>query len=157
MRNTFTKALLSFTIAVFAAIGADNSLGTWKLNVEKSKYSPAPFPIKTLTVVREAADGGTKVTSTGERSDGTPIDASYTTKYDGAASSVSGSNTLYDSISVRQVDANTLTDTRKKTGGPYQAAGRIVISNGGKTMTMSTKGTNSEGKPFSSTLVFDKQ
>ena len=26
------------------AFGADNTIGTWKLKVEKSKYSPAPMP-----------------------------------------------------------------------------------------------------------------
>ena len=50
-----------------------------------------------------------------------------------------------------------LTDERKKTGGTYHATGRTVVSNGGKTMTLSTKGTNTDGKEFTSTLVFDKQ
>jgi hypothetical protein len=32
-----------------------------------------------------------------------------------------------------------------------------VVSNGGKTMTTTTKGANADGKEFSSTFVFDKQ
>ena len=55
------------------ALGADNTIGTWKLSVEKSKYTPAPMPLKSLTVTREASDGGVKVTTTGEQADGTPI------------------------------------------------------------------------------------
>jgi hypothetical protein len=143
-------------ITTIGALGADNSIGTWKLNAEKSKYTPAPMPVKSLTVTREASDGGMKVTTTGEQADGTPINASYTLKYDGKDDQVTG-NSPYDTIAVKQVNANTLTDARKKTGGPYHATSRIVVSNDGKTMTTSTKGTNGEGKEFTSTFVFVKQ
>jgi hypothetical protein len=98
----------------------------------------------------------TAITATGEQTDGTAINGSYTTKYDGKDVPVSG-NLPYDTIAVKQVNANTLTDARKKTGGPYKATSRVVVSNGGKTMTTTTKGTNAAGKPLNSTLVFDKQ
>jgi hypothetical protein len=156
MRIFLTKAFLALAITTVAAFGADNTIGTWKLNVEKSKYTPAPMPLKSLTVTREASDGGVKVTATGDRTDGTAINGSYTAKYDGMDVQVTG-NLPYDTISIKEVNANTLTEARKKTGGPYQATSRIVVSNGGKTMTTTTKGTNADGKDFNSTLVFDKQ
>ena len=156
MRTILTKALIALAIATIAALGADNSIGTWKLNAEKSKYTPAPMPVKSLTFTREASDGGAKVTTTGEQADGTPINATYTIKYDGKDVPVTG-NSPYDTIAVKQVNANTFTDQRKKTGGPYQATGRTVISNDGKTMTMTAKGTNAQGKAFTLTFVFDKQ
>jgi hypothetical protein len=157
MRTTLTKALGVLAITAFAALGADNTIGTWKLNVDKSTYTPAPIPVKSLTVTREAADGGVKVTTTGERSDGTAINSSYSAKYDGSAASVSGTGSPYNTISIKQGNANTLTDERKNSGGKYQATGRTVISNGGKTMTTTSKGTNADGKAFTSTFVFDKQ
>jgi hypothetical protein len=156
MRTIFTKTLTALAITTIAAFGADNSLGTWKLNVEKSKYTPAPMPVKSLTVTREASDGGVKVTNTGERADGTAINGTYTVKYDGKDVQVSG-NAPYDTIAIKQVNANTFTDQRKKTGGPYHATGRTVISNGGRTMATTAKGTNGDGKEFASTYVFDKQ
>jgi hypothetical protein len=156
MRTLLTRALIALAITTIGALGADNSIGTWKLNVEKSKYSPAPMPVKSLTVTREAADGGVKQTTTGEQADGTAINASYTAKFDGKDVPVTG-NAPYDTISIKQVNANTFTDARKKTGGPYQATSRLVISNGGKTMTTTTKGTNAAGKAMISTFVFDKQ
>ena len=156
MRIFLTKAFLALAITTVVAFGADNTIGTWKLNVEKSKYSPAPLPLKNLTVTRESSDGGTKVTATGEQTSGTAINGSYTTKYDGKNVKVTG-NLPYDTIAVKQLNANTLTDSRKKTGGPYKATSRTVVSNGGKTMTTTTKGTNADGKPLNSTLVFDKQ
>jgi hypothetical protein len=139
------------------ALGADNSLGTWKFSPEKSKYTPAPTPLKNLTVTREASNGGVKVTNIGERTDGAKINAGYTAKYDGSPASVSGTGAPYDTISIKQVDANTLTDERKKTGGSYQATGRYVISDGGKIMTWTGKGTDPEGKPFTAVLVYEKQ
>ncbi len=157
MRNLFTRAFIALAITTIAALGADNTIGTWKLNAAKSKYTPAPMPVKSLTVTREVSDGRVKVTTTGERTDGTAINASYTAKYDGSASSVTGTGAPYDTISLKRVNANTLTDARKKTSGPYNATSRIVISGGGKTMTTTTKGTDADGKEFTSTFVFDKQ
>ena len=60
-------------------------------------------------------------------------------------------------VAIKQTNANTFTDERKKTGGPYKATGRTVISNGGKTLTTTTRGTNGQGKAFTSTFVFEKQ
>ena len=97
------------------------------------------------------------MTNTGERADGTRINASYTSKYDGTASSVTGEGSPYDTIALKQVNANTFTDQRKKSGCPYEATGRTVISNGGRTMTVTTTGTNTDGKPFTSTFVYEKQ
>ena len=156
MRTILTNALIALAITTVAASGADNTLGTWKLDVAKSKYTPAPMPIKSLTVMREASDGGVKQTTTGERADGTAIQASYSAKYDGKDVQVTG-NGQYDTIAIKQVNADTLTDERKKTGGPYKATSRIVVSNGGKTITATSKGTNSDGKEFTQTLVLDKQ
>ena len=157
MRTFFTTMFVFSTITAIAAFAADNTLGTWKLNVGKSTLTSTPPPLKQLTTVREASGEGVKVTNTGERADGTKVDTNYVAKYDGTAATVSGTNTLYDTIAIKQVNANTLTDERKKTGGPYHATGRTVISNGGKTMTVTTKGTNVDGKALASTLVFDKQ
>jgi hypothetical protein len=153
MKTLVRKTLIALAVTTIVAFGADNSIGTWKLNVEKSKYTPGPMPVKTLTVTREAADGGVKQTVTGERADGTAISASYTAQYDGKDVHVTG-NAPYDMIAIKQVNANTLTDTRAKTGSTYKATGRTVVSNSGKTMTTTTKGTNSEGKLFTSVLVF---
>src|SRR5207248_9745110 len=116
MRLFLTKIFLLLAITTMAALGADNTIGTWKLNTEKSKYSPAPMPVKSLTTAREASDGGVKVTATGEQTNGTAINGGYTAKYDGKDVKATG-NLPYDTISIKQVNANTLTEERKKAGG----------------------------------------
>ncbi len=158
MRRTLNLAVIVLAIAsVSAAFGADNSLGTWKLNVEKTKYTPGPFPVKSVTTVREAAPGGVKVTNTGERSDGTAINNTYTAKYDGSPATVSGQGAPYDTVSIKQVDANTFTYDAKKSDGKYHSHGRMVVSADGKTMTLTSKGTDPDGKPMTVMLVYDKQ
>ena len=156
MRKQMIKLFLILALPVLAALGADNTIGTWKLNVEKSKYTPAPMPVKSLTVVRNAMEGGVMQKTSGERADGTAINASYTATYDGKDVPVTG-NAPYDTIAVKQVNANTLTDVRKNTGGPYKGTGRTVVSKDGKTMTTTVKGTNAAGKQFTQAFVFDKQ
>ena len=156
MRNILTKAFIGLAIMSIGMFGANNSIGTWKMNVAKSKSTPADSnPIKSQTLVREAIDGGVKVTSTGERQDGTAINSSSSVKYDGKEYPYTGA--AWDTISMKQIDANTFTNEVKKTGGKYHTTGRIVISKDGKTMTIKSKGANAEGKPSSATLILEKQ
>ena len=154
MRSILTKLILGTAITAIGAFAADNSIGTWKLNMEKSKFSPAA-PVKSLTSVREASEGGVKVTSTGELADGTAINSNYTVKYDGKASSATGSP--FDTIAFKQVNANTFTFTAKKTDGKYNVTGRMLVSKNGKTITSTAKGTNAQGQAYSATMVYEKQ
>ena len=154
MRNIWTKLVIGVALTALGAFGADNSLGTWKLNMEKSKFTPAA-PVKSLTATREAAEGGVKSTSTGERADGSPINGGYTAKYDGKEYPVTGAP--YDTIALRQINANTFSAKIKNTGNKYSATSRLVISKDGKTMTTTSKGVNDKGEPMSYTMVYEKQ
>ncbi|MDP8979507.1 MAG: hypothetical protein M3O35_02830 [Acidobacteriota bacterium] len=155
MKTVFAKIFLTLSITALGAFAADNSLGTWKLNMAKSKFVPPPGPVKSLTSTREAAAGGVKVSTTGEQSDGQAINSSYTAKYDGTESAVTGAP--YDKIAIKQVNANTFTATLKKSDGKYRATGRTTISKDGKTLTTITRGTYNDGKQFTNTMVYDKQ
>ena len=57
--RTFLSILLAvFSLAVSSDLcAADAAMGTWKLNVSKSKYSPGPPP-KSGMVKYEASEGG---------------------------------------------------------------------------------------------------
>jgi hypothetical protein len=156
MRRVFSRALAVLAISIAAAFGADNSIGALKVNIAKSKYTPAPMPLKSLTSVREAVPGGVKVTTTGERTDGA-VNSGYTAKYDGSWATVTGAGSPYDSISIKRVNANTLTYQAKQTNGKYRASGRTEISGDGKTMTTMAKGMDANGKPMTLMLVYDKQ
>jgi hypothetical protein len=157
MLKMFGRSLVVWAIATAAVFGADNSIGTWKLNLAKSNYTPAPMPLKSYMVTREAKRGGVKVTILGERTDGTIVNATYTAKFDGSPTAVEGTGAPYDTMSIKQVDANTFTYEAKKTGGKYQANGRLEVSKDRKTLTIESKGTDGDGKPMSLTLVTERQ
>ena len=154
MRNLLTTLVVGLAVTAMGAFAADNSLGTWKLNMEKSKFTPSA-PVKSLTSTREASDGGVKVTTTGERADGTPINASYTAKYDGKDYPVTGAP--YDTIAIKKANANTYTAKLKNKGDKYSTTARSVISRDGKTMTTAINGTDGKGEPISYTMVYEKQ
>ena len=154
------KSILAIAVLTMAAIHiafgqtTDNSLGTWKLNMEKSKFTPSA-PVKNLTATREASDDGVKVTMTGERADGTPINGSYTAKYDGKEYPVTGAP--YDSIAIKQVNENTFTTVQKNSGTKYNTTTRAVISKDGKTIKVTSRGTDADGNPIIYTMVYEKQ
>src|SRR5262245_56538984 len=64
-------------------------LGTWVLNVAKSKYTPGPPP-KEQTVVNEAAGQGMKTTVKGTDAAGKPVATLLTGNFDGKDYPVTG-------------------------------------------------------------------
>jgi hypothetical protein len=136
-------------------LGANRTLGTYKLNIAKSSYTPAPNPVQDLTVTRELSNSGITQTTDGTLAGNVRFHASYTTKGDGAEVPVTG-NAPFNIIAVKLVDANTTTDQRRNTGTPYRASGRTVFTHRGNKMTVTIKGINGVGKEFTQILVFDR-
>jgi hypothetical protein len=160
------KRILVFATVVALSLVASGLLlaqsnplvGTWKLNVAKSTFSPAGTAPKSDTLTVQAQGDGVKVSTDGVAADGSLITASYTTNFDGKDSAVSGLGfpNGADTIAVKRVDANTNTGTGKKAGKVVYTR-RLVVSKDGKVMTITAKGTDEQGKPTSSTTVWDKQ
>jgi hypothetical protein len=146
-----TVALCFFGVAV--CLAADAFIGTWKLNEAKSKIG-AGSP-KFTTVVYEAAGDNVKVTVDGTDSDNKAVHDEWTGKYDGKDYPVTGDPTA-DTRSYKKVNEHTLSFTNKK-GDKVTISGRVVVSADGKTRTVTVNGTDSQGKKFSSTAVYEKQ
>lgn len=132
-------------------------LGTWKLNVAKSKYVNAPAP-KSQTRTVEAQGNGAKFSFDGVAADGSRIAYSFTTNFDGKDSAISGVGAPggEDTIAIKQVNANATTSIGKKAGKVIRTT-RTVVSKDGKVTTISGKGTDEHGKPISTTQVYEKQ
>jgi len=158
LRFPAALAILAGVCAVYAAGHAlaqnDPSVGTWKLNLAKSKYSPGPAPTS-QTVTITAAGMGLKVSAKGVDSAGKPTGADYTVAPDGKDAPVTG-NPAWDSTYMTRIDASTTELTRKKAGKVVQTA-RRAISADGKTMTTTTTGTNEKGEKVSNVAVYDRQ
>ena len=137
-----------------AATAADPAVGTWKLNVEKSKFSSGGA-LKSETRTYVQTDDGLKLTFTGVAADGSAVSGESTYKYDGKDYPISGSND-YDTLAVKRVNSHTATSTQKKAGKVVGTTTR-TISKDGKTLTLKHKGKNAKGEADNSTMVFDKQ
>jgi hypothetical protein len=146
--------ILGAGIASLSAQASDPRIGTWKLNVAKSKYSPGPMP-QSLTVKVEPAGQGEKVTAEFVNADGTRTTTQYTANFDGKNSPLTGSQ-IADTVSLKRVDARTTVRTDKKGDKVAQTLTRVVAQDG-KTMTVTTKGTNAQGQAVNNVAVFDKQ
>jgi hypothetical protein len=146
--------VLGADIANLSAQASDPRMGTWKLNVAKSKYSPGPAP-QSLTVKVEPSGQGEKVTAEFVNADGTRTTTQYTANYDGKDYPLTGSQ-IADTISLKRIDARTTERTDKK-GDKVAQTLRRVVAQDGKTMTVTTKGTNAQGQAVNNVGVFDKQ
>jgi len=151
----FAMAMLAMALTLFVAtVAADQSAGTWKMNTEKSKYSPGPPP-KNLTVVVESDRDSYKIDATGTDADGKPIHVQYSAKFDGKDYPATGIPNA-DSVSVKRIDENTVETTQKKDGKVVMTI-TSKVSKDGKTRTSTWHGKNAEGKDVHNVVVFDKQ
>ena len=148
-------AMLVGVLTLFVATAAaDQASGTWKMNTEKSKYSPGPAP-KSLTVVVESDDTNYKIDATGTDADGKPIHVQYSAKFDGKDYPATGVANA-DSVSVKRIDANTI-ETAQKKDGKVMMTITSKVSKDGKTRTSTWHGKNAEGKDVHNVVMFDKQ
>jgi len=132
----------------------DPIIGTWKLNLAKSKFSPGPPP-KSQTATFEAVGQGVKITAKVTDAEGKTINFQSTVNFDGKDNPVTG-NPDVDTNAWKRIDAYTYETTRKK-AGKVVATATSVISKDGKTRTLTEKGVNAKGEKISNILVFDKQ
>ena len=149
-----TVALLISLVFVSVAFGFQNNpqMGTWKLNDAKSKFTGKA---RNHTVVYEAAGDQIKVTVDGVDADGNAVHNEWTGKFDGKDYAVTGDSSA-DTRSYRSINANTLKLTNKK-GGKATLTGSIVVSNDGKTRTVTNTSSDSQGKKVTNVAVYDKQ
>jgi hypothetical protein len=135
----------------------DPRIGTWKLNVAKSKYSPGPAPQSLTVKVEPSGQGGEKVTAEFVNADGTRTTVQYTeTNFDGKDYPLTGSQFGADTVSLKRIDRWTTERTDKKGSTVIQTL-RRVVSQDGKTMTVTTKGTDDKGQAMNNVALFEKQ
>jgi hypothetical protein len=153
MRRIFAIALLSTLFLGSTAFAANAVVGTWKLNVAKSKFSDTALKSQTRTY-SETAQGIT-LDEKSVGADGKEMSEHLTLMYDGKDYPITG-NPNADSISGKMTDVRTSDLTLKK-GGKVVSSVHRVVSADGETLTVHNWGTRADGKAFDDTLVFDKQ
>jgi len=106
--------VIGVDIANLSAQASDPRMGTWKLNVAKSKYSPGPAP-RSMTLKVEPSSQGEKVTAEFVNTDGTRTTSQYTANFDGKDYPFTGS-AVADTVSLKRIDARTTDRTDTKGG-----------------------------------------
>jgi hypothetical protein len=149
-------AVLSGLLVLLPVVGVaqqDPAVGTWKLNLTKSTFSPGPPP-KSAILTIEAAGQGLRVTANTTGADGTTITIRYTANRDGKDYRVTGSPD-YDTVALTG-NQSTVQGTRKKGGKVVQTYTR-VLSADGKTMTVTSTGINASERKINNVAVYEKQ
>jgi len=152
IKTLFVGAILA--IGTSAASAADAVIGTWKLNVAKSTFSPGPAPKSQIRTYAESAQGIVLTLKT-VAADGKESTASLTFKDDGKPYAMTG-NPEIDTVSLKRVDALTVNGTQMK-GGVNVGTSVRTVSKDGKTLTFAQKGTHVGGVKFDDALVYDRQ
>jgi hypothetical protein len=130
-------------------------VGTWKLNVAKSKFSQGAA-LKSGTVKIEAAGAGTKNTVDTVSEDGTVRHYEFSANYDGKDTPVVGNSPNGDMVARTRINATTTKQVNKK-GGKITVTQTLVLSTDGKTRTLTGTGTNALGQPVNNVTVWEKQ
>ena len=148
--------LACLLVATFVVVSAQSGVpnGNWKLNVAKSKGSPT-LPYKTASLVIHPVGPATMTMIESVGADGATLHWNYTGMYDGKDVPISG-NPAYDMASRKSVNATT-TETTYKKAGKVVVVNTNVLSADGKTLTVTTKGVDEQGRPVNSVLVFERQ
>jgi hypothetical protein len=159
MTRPLSVALAFAAIVVFAAgagtTAADRNIGTWKLNVAKSRFDPDRKPKnQTLTIEEWGADG-VKYTADGADADGRPTHVEFQAKYDGKFVTLTGSPDA-NALSIKRINANKFESTTQL-NGKQMSFMSIVFSEDGKTRTLTQIGKNAVGHDVHNTIVYDKQ
>jgi hypothetical protein len=133
---------------------SDPFVGTWQLNLAKSKYNPGPPPrSQSLNIQGEGQNR--KATIAGFDAAGNSFTQVYMFIHDSQPHPVTGSP-LGDAAVYTPVDDNTVSWTVTK-GGQVVQTGTDTVSRGGRTFTITSIRTDANGRTINNMAVFDKQ
>ena len=137
-------------LAAQSQASSDLWAGTRHLVVSKSTFRDGPAP-KERTFAIEAVDGGIRVTVSGTEAEGTPLNFSYTAKFDGKYYPITGSAGV-DSASLRRITARRVEWTGK-TAGKVVYTMTFALSKDGRVVTLTT---TLPGGKRGNVLVYEK-
>ncbi len=152
MKKLLSLVLLAAVFFAAPAFAADPIVGTWKLNVAKSKFAgPA---LKAGTRVYTEADGLYTLDQTMTGADGKEM-SSHTTYREGKEEKQAAGGPA-DATRAKKIDANTWNFELRKDGKGVGHVHRVVSADG-KTLTVQNTGAKLSGAQGDETLVFDRQ
>lgn len=144
VRNLF---VLILGLAAVAVAGGDPFIGTWKLDVEKSKVKSGPAALSETVTIAEGKVTVNEVTATGEA-----MDWSYAPSQ-GSAVPIDGMPN--STVVEKRIGMTVMEHTWKMNGSSL--TGRAVMSKSTKTFTYTMKGVDAKGEAVEDVLIFVRQ
>ena len=154
MKKILSLAMLASVLFAGTAFAADPIVGTWNLNVAKSKFSPGQS-LTAGTRVYTEANGMYTLEQKLTGKDGKEM-SSHAQYSDGKDVKQGPNGRAADTNYAKKIDANTWDFDLKKDGKVVGHVHRVVSADG-KTLTVHNTGTLLSGRTGDETLVFDKQ
>lgn len=149
------KIAVSFLLAAAFAFGAaDPFVGTWALNVQKSKYAPGTCP-KKMTIEMEPAANGVHYRSETINASGKVSRSEYTAEYSGKEALVMGSLGMMTPVTLERPDSNTVVASYVRGMQPI-ATSKRVVSKDGRVMTVTTTSKDKLGKSVVNIGVYER-
>ena len=158
MHHFLTLGLLTLALSIAEQprLPSNPRIGTWTLDLEKSRYEGITPPKRETRTYVAAPDGAVTLTATIQLADGTTQTVRYTAKYDSKDYPYSGP--AGDSISIRILDSiGFSTRSTVKKGGRVVQTAIGIVARDGKTMSYVTEGTDAAGKSIRATRIYTKQ
>jgi len=157
------KSRLEFTILALGLFAAntleaqtDPFVGTWRLNVAKSKFEPGPA-LKDETRIIVTGPNGMHIAIKRVTADNRTQEFEYTTNLDGKRYPIIGDGPDgADSISANLTAVNTMRTTATKSGKMIDAS-TVTVSANGRSLTVTSTGTRVDGTHFKNIAVYDKE
>jgi hypothetical protein len=155
-----TIALLGLAVLFTTALPqigfaqSDPLIGTWKLNLAKSTYSPGPPP-RSQTASFQAEGKGLRETLEAINAQGNSANGVFMIFDDGKSYPVMG-NPAFDGQSFKRVNESTWWGIRTKAGKVVQTI-ILAVSADGKTETATNRGIDASGQQFYNVGIYDKQ
>ena len=155
---------ISLVLAMFIVVAGlwsqqDPQVGTWKLNVAKSKYSPGPPPRSGTIAIEPYGTDGLKVAIELWNAQGEKLTIGYSPRFDGkeyprietGAGAVPG-----QTVTIRRMDSHTI-ERIAYLAGKKLTTERWVISPDGKTRTTFQAGPGPQGQQVNNVIIWEKQ
>ena len=158
-RRSVAIGLVLAVAAGFASssvvLAADEWLGTWKLNLSKSKFDPPELAPKSQTIVWENVEGGLKTIIEEVNAQGKPVRTEYIAKLNNLDQPWSGSIEA-DTVVIQRLDDEYF-QTTWKLKGEVMILGSTLVSKDRKTLTTTLYGKDTQGRKIGHVTIYDRQ
>ncbi len=146
--------LLAAPFTAFAQV-PKSTMGTWTVNLAKSKYNPGPPPTSTVSVWEPQLGGAAKNTIDLVDAAGKTSRMELITTFDGRESNYKGAAEPTTRAYTRIDDLTYLYVER--VNGTVTTTNKITIAPNGKTRVQETKGTGPDGRAINNRVTWDRQ